>query len=65
MAATDAGSCTAYVLRRIAMPTGKKAKKHKASLKSGKKLEATKPLKLTLHSQVNNGEHLKTGRLYI
>jgi len=46
------------------MPTGKKAKKHKASLKSGKKLEATKPLKLTLHSQVNNGEHLKTGQLY-
>lgn len=43
------------------MPTGKKTKKHKVSLKSGKKLEATKPLALFNH--VQNGAHIQKGTL--
>jgi hypothetical protein len=41
----------------LSMPTGKKTKKHKVSLKSGKKLEATKPLALFNH--VQNGTHIQ------
>ena len=45
------------------MPTGKKAKKHKASLKKGKKLEETKPLSLAGHA--NNGTHVSTAKIYV
>jgi hypothetical protein len=45
------------------MPTGKKTKKHKASLRRGKKLEETKPLSLAGH--VNTGKHITTASLQV